>query len=603
MRQIEIVAQDPSVRKNNRILTAMVSIPFDDLDPGPRGYAVHVIDYDATTQTMYRPVRVPPDEVLHAPSSGQILGDPVYHAINAYALVMLTLHRFEFALGRRVGWGNGAPQLKVVPHAFEVGNAFYSEEAEALLFGYIRSGPQPTFLALSHDIVVHETAHALIDGLRDRFTAPSSPDQAALHEGLADVVALLSVFSLNEVVGYFVDEIGKDIAKRDAATSADNDAEANARSRTATRPRPPRGFLRKADLTRDRLEESVLLGLAEEMRDNVTAPRVNALRRSVTIDPATNILDRLEYQESHRRGEVFVAAVLGAFLDMWERRLKSLGAPGSIYVNADRVTEEGVTIADLLLTTVIRAIDYTPPIHIEFGDYLSAMLTGDHEVRSDDTRYRLRDSLIASFASYGISPASGSTDGTWEPPRKRLKSNGLHLGGLQTDVTEMFRLIWANRDDLELDKDALTRITSLRPCFRVSPEDGTHLQETVIECTQHLRVPASQLARYGLTKPPAMEDEHEVTLEGGSTLVLDEYGTLKYEIYNPLPRRRDDPARQARAQRRLDYLWNNGFMDPGAKLSKGLASMHRRRAMGLAADPEADQPGTVPFDPRPERWL
>jgi hypothetical protein len=580
MRQIEVVAQDPSVRKNNRILTAMVSIPYDDLDPGPRGYAVHVIDYDATTQTMYRPVRVPPDEVLHAPASSQILGDPVFHAINAYALVMLTLHRFEFALGRRIGWGTEAPQLKVVPHAFEVGNAFYSEDAEALLFGYIRSGPQPTFLALSHDIVVHETTHALIDGLRDRFTAPSSPDQAALHEGLADVVALLSVFSLKEVIGYFIDEIARD----GAATGAPQ----------------LRGFIRKVDLTRDRLEDSVLLGLAEEMRDDVSAARVNALRRSVKIDPATNILDRLEFQESHRRGEVFVAAVLSAFLDMWERRLQSLGSPGSRYVSADRVAEEGVMIADLLLTTVIRAIDYTPPIHIEFGDFLSAMLTGDHEVRSDDTRYDLRGALTRSFAGYGISPASPTADGTWQPPNKELKSVGLHLGSLQTDETEMFRLIWANRDHLELDKDALTRIVSLRPCFRVSPEDGTHIQETVIECTQYLKVQASQLGRYGLVKPPSMP-EREVVLEGGSTLVLDEYGKLKYEIYNPLPRRRDDPRRQQRAQRRLDYLWNNGFMDRGARLSKGLAALHRRRAMGLAADTESAE--GVSFDSRAERWI
>ena len=109
---------------------------------------------------------------------------------------MHTLHRFEFALGRRVAWGTGGPQLKVVPHAFEQANAYYSEDSESLVFGYVRSPHAPTFFGLSHDIIVHETTHALLDGLRDGFTHPSSPDQAALHEGLADIVALLSVFAL-----------------------------------------------------------------------------------------------------------------------------------------------------------------------------------------------------------------------------------------------------------------------------------------------------------------------------------------------------------------------------------------------------------------------
>ena len=155
---------------------------------------------------------MPTDADLPAPPSDRILGDPAYHALNAYALVMRTLHRFEFALGRRVAWGTGGHQLKVVPHAFEQANAYYAEDAEALVFGYVRAGRATTFFGLSHDIIVHETTHALLDGLRDGFTEPSSPDQAALHEGLADIVALLSVFSLPEVLLPFVDRLPSDAA-------------------------------------------------------------------------------------------------------------------------------------------------------------------------------------------------------------------------------------------------------------------------------------------------------------------------------------------------------------------------------------------------------
>ena len=56
------------------------------------------------------------------------------------------------------------------------------------------------FGCLAHDIIAHETTHALLGGLRERYTDPSSPEQGGFHEGFADIVALLSVFSLRDVV-------------------------------------------------------------------------------------------------------------------------------------------------------------------------------------------------------------------------------------------------------------------------------------------------------------------------------------------------------------------------------------------------------------------
>ena len=578
VRRVEIVAQDPSIRdRAGNIVIATVSIPFEHLERGPQGFAVQVVDYDASSQTMYEPAEVPDDELLKAPPSAEILGNPKFHAINAYALVMRTLHRFEFALGRRVGWSTGGHQLKVVPHAFEQANAFYAEDAEALVFGYVRSRGALTLFGLSHDVIVHETSHALIDGIRDNFTKPSSPDQAALHEGLADVVALLSVFSLKDVLEPFIDEIPGQAGRRR---------------------RGPTSLLTKDDVTKDRLKQSVLLGLADEMRSESGDARVNALRRSVLIDPSTTILERIEFEEPHRRGEVLVAAVLNAFLDTWVARIQDPGMSPLPTVSRTRVAEEGAAIADVLLTMAIRALDYTPPIHIEFGDYLSALITGDVEVRSDDSRYDLRSRLLSSFKAYGIEPASGTPDGTWQRPSLKLRRDGAHFGSLQTDPTEVFRLVWSNREPLRIDPEAFTRITSVRPSFRVSPDDGFQVRETVIECTQYLKVPAPELGEYHLQRPDGMEDDFEVVLRGGSTLVLDEYGELKYVVYQPIPTRgRTSPDRRARNQRRLDYLWQGGFLDAGASLTQNLASLHRRRAMGAGAASPPGQP-TV----REESW-
>lgn len=54
-----IIAQDPAVRTNGRILTAQVDVPAEELAAGPWGHRVQVIDCDASTQRLYRPLNYP----------------------------------------------------------------------------------------------------------------------------------------------------------------------------------------------------------------------------------------------------------------------------------------------------------------------------------------------------------------------------------------------------------------------------------------------------------------------------------------------------------------------------------------------------------------
>jgi hypothetical protein len=556
LRRLPVVAQDPGVAVDGRILTSWVSVPFEDLEPGPVGHRVHVVDYDTSSRTLYRGPALG-DEQAKAPSNATILRDPRFHAQNVYALVMATLSRFEFALGRRVGWSFRAHQLKVVPHAFEAANAYYSPDSEALLFGHFKRGRQHVFTCLSHDIVVHETTHALLDGLRGRFMAPSSPDQAAFHEGYADVVALLSVFNLTDVLGTLVNR---------AATT-------NTGARA--------GLIHRDLVTSDALRSSVLFGLAEEMESEITGARISALRRSVDLEPDTRALQRAEFLEPHRRGEVFVAAMMRTFLQVWANRLEALGTIDRGYLDRGRVIEEGTGVAEQLLTMAIRAIDYAPPIHLTFGDFLSAMLTADSEVRNDDSRYGLWEGLRKWFAAYGITPASPEANGLWKRTDVKLTTQGVRFGNLQTDPTEMFRLVWANRRHLSLDIGAYTRIASVRPCLRIGPDDGMPVRETVAECTQYLALTAAELRQMRLRKPIGMPDDTKVVLEGGSTLILDEYGVLKFEIHNRLAHRGDEHG-LAVAQGRLDYLWEQGFFDKGASFAARLSTLHRERVFASA---------------------
>ena len=630
--ELTIIAQDPSVRINGRILTTQVSIPAEELAPGPRGYRVQVVDYDSSTGTLHPPLeyRILENGAYNDPFEDErdhiLLGDPQFHAQNVYAIIMRTLARFESALGRRVGWGFLGHQLQVAPHAFADANAFYSKEDRALLFGYFpksaddflavdengdtngESGATKTrdmvFTCLSHDVIVHETTHALLDGLRGRYTDPSSPEQAGFHEGFADIVALLSIFSLPRVVGTIID---KNFLESQTAKGR----------KVAEEPE----LIDIQSLTVAELRASVLMGLAEEVGqeanpDSEETPgiaevRKQALRRSVQLTPEgyqeqiKNDPDK--YDEPHYRGEVLVAAVMNAFLAVWVARLKSLGSKTSRaerasrehtsadaspangnrkkradeeylgFLNRARVVEEGAAVADYLLTMVIRALDYSPPTDLEFCDFLSAMLTADREIRPDDSKYEFRKILRESFKAYDIVPtskASGPEPGVWEPPECALRYDRIRLNSMLRDLDEMFRFIWENRKELGMEEDAYTRVISVRPSVRINPDDGFVLRETVAEYYQLLRLQAEEVKHLGIRIPDGMPPDLQITLYGGAALVFDEFGQLKFNVRNRLL----NPERQTK---RLQHLWRSereqAFEQREDASEKRFAKMHRLR--------------------------
>ncbi len=545
-RKLRIIAQDPAVRSGGEILTDEVEIPAEALDPGPRGYRVQVVDFDASTSTLYRPLRTGlGDDPFRNASSSRLVADPHFHALNVYAIVMRTLARFEYALGRRVAWGFSGHQIQVAPHAFADANAFYSDTDRALMFGYFPGlDGKMVFSCLSHDVVAHETTHALVDGLRSRYTDPSSPDQAAFHEGFADVVALLSIFSLPKIVGAVLRING-----------------GNSESR----------WVRRGALTAAELRKTALFGLAEQMGREMAEIRGSALRRSAQLAPSAHYLKDPEFQEPHRRGEVFVAAFMNSFLGVWLQRLKGLGEVRPGLLDRSKVVEEGASAATHLLTMSIRALDYCPPTDVQFPDFLSALLTADWEIQPDDSRYHYRDVLRATCASYGIRPASSMEGGYWEPPQGELVYTRTHFESMQRDPDEVFRFVWENRSVLGLCEDAYSRVHSVRPCLRIGP-DGFPLRETVVEYIQILKLRARELARVRIRPPKGMPRDQEVTLYGGGALIFDEYGRLKFHVRNSILNARRQAAR-------LDYLWKSGFFhQSGPRLR--FAALHRQRVLG-----------------------
>jgi hypothetical protein len=572
-RTLTVVAQDPSIKFRGKVLTTELTVPAEDLLAGPCGYRVNVVDYDASTNTLYKPIIYrrsldgkyeDPFALKQNPRASvkartrqhqRLLEDPRFHAQNVYAIAMRTLAQFEFALGRRCPWGFDGHQIHIVPHAFADANAFYSRDDRAIFFGYFMGGNgKPIFTCLSHDIVAHETTHALLDGLRRRYMEPSTPDQAAFHEGFADVVAVLSVFSLPDVV-----DAGLDLA-------------------TAGRS----NLISSKLLERDALKQSVLFGLAEQMGRELSVVRGDALRRSISLLPGKAYMStRLypEFGEPHRRGELLVAALLNAALDIWLARLAKIGpvAPGK----KDRsiVRDEGARVSGHLLTMAIRALDYCPPTDLTFSDYLSALLTIDREVVPDDDKYGYRKWLLKNFNDYGIQQAGETdVDGTWKRCDEELIYSRSHYNSMLHEPQEVFRFIWENRSTLKIDPDSYVEVQSVRPAVRVGP-DGFVLHETVAEYIQILTLQANELKkRLGIIPPKGVDPGRRIRIFGGGALIFDEYGQLKYQIANRIENTKQQQAR-------LDYLGESGFFDepPAPRPASGpqsqFAQLHRMRLM------------------------
>ena len=543
-----------------------VAVPAELLAKGPTGYRIKVVDYNATERRAYEdqqeyqdlqgelvdPFACRQGETPSDPDyQRRLIGDPNFHAQNVYAIAMRTLGIFERALGRRVGWSSGGHQLHIAPHAFAQANAFYSEEDRALLFGYFFGADgEPIFTCLSHDIIAHETTHALIDGLRSRYTEPSRPDQAAFHEGFSDIVALLSIFSMKAVVAAAIGEDGK-VHEGEKAI----------------------GLVAASKLDPKSIRHSILFGLAQEVGVALEGADRGALRQSVKMSPEDGRVLRVSSDE-HRRGEVIVAAMMNSFVELWSKRIAALGKFESDRYNLDSVVDEGAKLAQHLLNITIRALDYCPPCDIDFSQYLASMLTVDRELVPDD-EFHYRDTIRKQFAAFGIEPPNADCDdeGCWNrfgDPSALVYARS-NYAAMTRNRDEFFRFLWENRVALNISPRAYTEVISIDTANRVGP-DGLMLHETVCQYVQRVDIFGAEFkAVLGGERPDGMRTRDRITAYGGGVVILDQYGQVKYHICN----RVEDGERQ---RERAAYLMETGQLaasDRPDRLRFGLLHLER----------------------------
>jgi hypothetical protein len=523
-RPLKSYAFDPSAGKllGNEM---SIEVRYQELDPGPvvRDFArdgIAVVDYDGANQIYYKPVDLDDKRILMRGGLGPSEADPRFHQQMVYAVVSDTIQHFETALGRRIHWRRGLNEgdaeaasrdsiytLNIYPHAFIGQNAFYSPHARGILFGYFRAGAsdvgrnlpgQTVFTCLSHDVVVHETTHAIIDGIRRFFTEQTNPDVPAFHEAFADLAALFRHFTHKEVLLDTIERTGGRLYQYQLKPDAEITGYDDYSDATEEEKKDPK---LSAQISR----RNPLIEVAQQFGESTGRNR--ALRSALGTKPNSD--DIKKYTEPHRRGSILVAAVFDAYFTIYLKRTADLwrifraggGRENPVDIPqslADRLCEEATRLADLFFRIFVRALDYTPPVDITFGSYLRSVLTADFDLHPQDES-GMRDALMQSFRLRGILPEGAgflSEDAVcWPRASEDLPPVvGLDFGDPNGLITEKQKdiagdllrdYVTKNCELLGFSNGAPVRVPSFHPVFRINP-DGSLRTDMVVEVVQSI---------------------------------------------------------------------------------------------------------------------
>jgi hypothetical protein len=527
-RPLRIFALDPAVSKLEGAV-ALVNVPYEPLRRGPRGRLFHVKRSDKDPAFHDPDCDLEDRRVLLTQGFAPARSDFRFQDQMIYAVCSSVYAAFRKALGRDPVWGFERDEsdegldpgaLTLHPRAFEGRNAYYDKADGSLNFGYFTADDpaagfmkgERVYTCLSHDVVVHELTHALLDGMRANFMIPTQIEVLAFHEAFADLVSVFQHFSYRNVV------------------------------------------LAAIKKSRGEVTGELLTDLARPL--GTSAERRSALRRAIDV-PGGPGAPRLRYQQGldvHELGSVLVLAVFDAFNTIYRRKIEryvrlATGGAGHLGLRelpADLqavLAEEASQLASQFLSICIRAIDYCPPVDLEFGEFLRAVITADRELVPDDP-WGYREAWIDAFRERGILPtdvkALDEDALAWKAPeenlrpvqplsfsRLRFRGDPGHPAGaseLGRQAAALGAVIadpkYAGEFGLQKpDGDSIRKpcIESIRSARRIGP-DGQILFDIVAEISQRRAVKGSGENRRGLV------------FQGGSTVILGPEGEIRYVI-------------------------------------------------------------------------
>lgn len=418
-RSLKVYALDPSASQAEYVGNCMTArVKWEDLEPGPVGRKIAVVDYDAANDLYYPPVDLNDPRILARGGLDPTESDPRFHQQMVYAVASETIDRFEAALGRKIHWrrADRPPvaddaskeklwnkrddiwRLNLFPHAMIQANAFYSPEAKGILFGYFTAAEknqgdnlpgQRVFTCLSHDIIAHEVTHAIVDGIRTYFTEPTNPDVLAFHEAFADLTALFAHFSHKEALIDVIHKTGGLLYRSIIKPEASPDGS------------PPL-ILAETSTRNSFIDLAKQFGQATGMGRGL---------RSALGDRTSPDSINIEVNDVHSRGAILVAAVFDAYFTTYIRRTAKLmrvfragggNTDSDLPAGLDELlAEQATSIASEFFTLCVRALDYCPPVDLTYGDFLRALITVHLDETEEEGR-EVREVLMRAFKQRGI---------------------------------------------------------------------------------------------------------------------------------------------------------------------------------------------------------
>ena len=479
---VDVYVQDPYVAQENEglaINTIQVECEPELMD-GPTSARIAVVDYDADQDKLEEPARWDRRRKRFyfernrekIPLTRAHKNLPQFHQVNVWAVIQSVLNMYEatWVLGRSAPWAFEGNRLLVVPHAGYLANAFYSRHSKSLQFYYFGPEKQRVYTCLSHDIIAHETGHAILDGLRPLYFEDSSLQTAAFHEFIADLTAIM-ISLLNNRLRWEVAE----------ATEG------------------------------ELLEDTIIAVLAEEF-GRYTSGRPH-------LRSATNEKTMAEVADSsspYLWSEVLTGA-------MWE--ILS-GMVAKYQARPKRRTGKLPSDKEALLWAVnrirrvaLQPLDYLPPADVQFSDYARAVLRADALVDPVD-EHGYRELIRKVFAKRGIDFA---------PDRAESAIPYFYaydIDRVSRSRTDAYHFLHENRRQLCIPADQDISVVDLYRTDKTLLGGGKLPREVVLQYAWREDVPLKG-SEYGWL------DGETLSMLCGGTLVFDERGNLRHWVRKP----------------------------------------------------------------------
>ncbi|MEO1163058.1 MAG: hypothetical protein AAFV98_04680 [Chloroflexota bacterium] len=402
-------------------------------------------------------------------------GTPEFDQVNAFYYTTFTLRMYERYANRQLLWAFPSARIIIDPHVGDLANAFYDEQAQLLGFHTFKSTDETIqSTAQSADIVSHEAAHAVLDGLRDLYNESFGLGTRAFHESFGDITAILVALHDDSLIRRLLEWTD--------------------------------GNLRMSNFITEVAEH-----ITDELRRNQ-----HARNHSIYLRNAFNMLidipfDDLRYdsedpetelsRQEHNYSRLLTGAVYDILVGIYERFIEN-NAPPFVALYQAR---------DIIGHLIIMAIELGPVGELDFSDVARAFVT------ADEVLYKGRYSAILRFVFNERKLLSKAETDAHRDAIQSLPSLLLP----DTINNALAAAIYLEEQivpalDLKLD-DHLLPLSAYRNA------DGFAFVTYFSSQTVHLR--GDQFKSY---------DGVEVDIFGGLTLLFDRQNKLRSVFYRPV---------------------------------------------------------------------